>query len=241
MCNLFASGARQTSCISENYSMDRDAASATSLPRTLKRGSHHNMIRSRAVYILRRMHVNSLFVAIGSSCKILPNGPLQQTGEWWQAGRRPQIVGRALSPEIERAFFERINVADHQDHYETEHAPEDDAALFDRVSVKHRPGIHENNFEIEKDKEHRDEIKLHTESRMSFALRNHPAFVRSIFCWCAFAGFAYQDTNEQRRSGEQNRYDDLQENWQIFVQHPGTLPKPIRRPAPLTLRRQDGH
>jgi hypothetical protein len=73
----------------------------------------------------------------------------------WQAARRLQIVRRALSPEIERAFFERVGVANHQNRDETEHAPEDQAALFDRVPINHCPRIHENNLEIEKDKEHR--------------------------------------------------------------------------------------
>ena len=57
--------------------------------------------------------------------------------------------------ELERAFFERVNVAHHQDRNKTEHAPEDESALLDRVSVNHCPGIHEDDLEVEKDKEHR--------------------------------------------------------------------------------------
>ena len=66
------------------------------------------------------------------------------------------VVLISLFLEIERPFFQRVNVAHHQDRDETKHAPENDSALFDCVPVNHRPRIHEYDFEVEQDEEHRD-------------------------------------------------------------------------------------
>src|SRR4030095_4211989 len=129
---------------------------------------------------------------------------------------------RALFLELECALFERVNVAHHQDRNKTEHAPEDESALLDRVSVNHRPGIHEDNFEIEEDKEHRHQIKLHAEPRMSFTLRHHTALVSGIFGPGAFSACPHQNADQQRGAGKEYRYYDLHENWQIFAQHPGS-------------------
>lgn len=146
--------------------------------------------------------------------------------------------------EVERALFERVNVAHHQDRNKTEHAPEDEPALLDRVFVNHRPGIHENDLEVEKDKEHRDEIKLHAESRMPFPLRNHTAFVRGVFGSGALSACSNQNADEQRRAGKEYRYNNLQENRQIFAQHP-EVPAEAKaglvRISLFILRRRDGH
>src|SRR5437667_12496815 len=83
----------------------------------------------------------------------------------------------ALFLKVQGPLFERVNVAHHQDRDEAERAPEDHATLFDCVSVNHRPRIHEDDLEVEKNEEHRHEIKLHTETRLPFTLRDHPAFV----------------------------------------------------------------
>src|SRR4029450_413186 len=129
-------------------------------------------------------------------------------------------VVRSLSFEVERALFERVNVAHHQDRNKTENAPEDEAVLLDRVFVNSRPGIHENDLEVEKDEEHRHEIELHAEPRMAFALRHHTAFVSGIFGSCALSACSNQNTDQQCRAGKEYCYNNLQENRQIFAQHP---------------------
>src|SRR5207248_9872435 len=126
---------------------------------------------------------------------------------------------RDLLSEIERAFFQRVNVADHQDADEAEHAPEDHAAVRDRFFVNDRPRIHEHDLEIEQDEEHGDEIELHAKARLSLALRNHPAFVGSVFRRRASPGFSEQHADEKRRRGESDCDNDLQENRQIFLNH----------------------
>src|SRR5207237_1250827 len=103
----------------------------------------------------------------------------------------------ALFSEIERAFFEGVHVANHQDGNKTEHAPEDRAALLDRVPVNDRPRIHKHDLEIEQDEEHCHNIELNAEPRLPFALRNHPAFIRGVFRSRASSALAYEDTDEQ--------------------------------------------
>src|SRR5437762_11218771 len=102
-----------------------------------------------------------------------------------------------LFSEIERAFFEGVRVANHQDGNKAEHAPEDRAALLDRVAVNDRPRIHKHDLEVEQDEEHCHNVELNAEARLPFALRNHPAFIRSIFRSCASSAFAYENTDEQ--------------------------------------------
>src|SRR5260370_36494223 len=80
-----------------------------------------------------------------------------------------------LLSKIERAFFERVNVAHHQNRDEAEHAPENHAAVCDRFLVNDRPRIHEHDLEVEKNEQHRHEIEFHAETRLSPALRNHSA------------------------------------------------------------------
>src|SRR5215831_6388613 len=103
-----------------------------------------------------------------------------------------------LFSEIERAFFEGVHVANHQDGNKAEHAPEDRAALLDRVAVNDCPRIHEHNLEIEQDEEHGHHIELDAEPRLLFSLRNHSAFIRGVFRSRASPAFAYQDTDDQR-------------------------------------------
>src|ERR1051326_2458043 len=119
--------------------------------------------------------------------------------------------------EIEGTLLQRINVTDHQDRDEAEHAPEDHAAVRDRFFVNDRPWIHEDDLEIEQDEEHRHEIELHAEARTSFALRNHSAFVGSVLRASPSPGFAEQNANRQRRTGEADCNNDLQEDRQIFL------------------------
>src|SRR4029450_2106439 len=140
-------------------------------------------------------------------------------------------VVRSLSFEVERALFERVNVAHHQDRNKTEHAPEDEPVLLDRVFVNYRPGIHENDLEVEKDEEHRHEIELHAKPRMAFALRHHTAFVSGVFSSCALSACSNQNTDQQCRAGKEYCYNNLQENRQIFAQHLESLA--VLTPVPL--------
>src|SRR5438093_13609980 len=89
---------------------------------------------------------------------------------------------------VENAFSQRVNVSDHEDGNETEHAPENDRVPMDHVAINHRPRVHEYDFEVEQNEEHRDQVKLYAESRLRFADRYHPAFIRRISDPIAAAG-----------------------------------------------------
>jgi len=134
-----------------------------------------------------------------------------------QRGKLQQWILTALSLKIQSAFFDCVSVPHHQDRDEAEHAPEDDAALPDCVAVHDCPRVHEHDFNVEQDKKHRHDIKPHAEARLAFTLGDHAAFVCRILGRRTFSAFAYQHTDNQRGSGEKDGYNDLQENWQIFV------------------------
>jgi hypothetical protein len=124
---------------------------------------------------------------------------------------------RDLPFKIQGALFDCVSVAHHQDCDEAEHAPENNAALPDGVAVHDCPRVHEHDLDVEQDKKHRHHVKLHAEARLAFTLRDHAAFVRRILGWRTLSAFAYEHTDNQRGSGEEDGYEDLQENRQIFA------------------------
>src|SRR5438552_16871259 len=92
------------------------------------------------------------------------------TGQSRGPGALSIFVSIVLLPKIERAFFERVNIAHHQDRNEAQHAPKDYAAVRDRFLVNDRPRIHEHDLEVEEDEQHRHQIELHAEARLNLAL-----------------------------------------------------------------------
>ena len=77
------------------------------------------------------------------------------------------------------------------------------------LAINHRPRVHEYDFEVEQNEEHRDQVKLYAESRLRFADRYHPAFIRRIFDPIAAAGLTQKNADDQSRGGETDRDDDL--------------------------------
>src|SRR5947208_12559774 len=73
-----------------------------------------------------------------------------------------------LSLPVENTFSQRVNVSDHEDGNETEHAPENDWVPMNHVTINHRPRVHKHDLEIEKNEEHGDQIKPYAESRLRF-------------------------------------------------------------------------
>src|SRR6478735_6428677 len=110
---------------------------------------------------------------------------------------------------IKHAFSQRVNVSEHENGNETEHAPENDRVPMDHVAINHRPRIHEYDFEIEQNEEHRDQVKLYAESRLRFADGDHPAFISRSFDPTAAAGLTQKHADDQSRAGETDRDDDL--------------------------------
>ena len=89
----------------------------------------------------------------------------------------------------------------------------------DRLLVNDRPRIHEDDLEIEEDEEHRDQVELHAEARLRFALRHHAAFVGGVFYAISPAGSAQQHADEQSGDGESDRHQNVEENRKIFAEH----------------------
>src|ERR1044072_4036100 len=88
------------------------------------------------------------------------------------ASRRVSALPPLILP-VEDAVSQRVNVSDHEDGNETEHAPENDRMPTDHVAINHRPRVHEHDLEIEKNEEHRDQIKPYAQPRLRFTDRYH--------------------------------------------------------------------
>src|SRR5438132_9499002 len=111
-------------------------------------------------------------------------------------------AGRPSALRIRDAFSQRVKVSEHENRNETEHAPENDRVPMDHVAINHRPRVHEYDFEIEQNEEHRDQVKLYAESRLRFADRYHPAFIRRIYDPIAEARLTQNHADDQSRDGE---------------------------------------
>ena len=90
--------------------------------------------------------------------------------------------GVRLGFPVEGALHDGIDVADGEDGDEAEHTKEDGGgvSLGDEVAIDDRPGIHENDLDIEEDEEHRDEVKLDTEAGLGVAGGGDSAFVSGV-------------------------------------------------------------
>src|SRR5436305_6012367 len=71
---------------------------------------------------------------------------------------------------VENTFSQRVNVSDHEDGNETEHAPENDRVPMNNVTLKHPPREHKNNLEIEKNKKNGDQKKTSNKSRLGLTV-----------------------------------------------------------------------
>ncbi len=73
----------------------------------------------------------------------------------------PAGGGRGLTFPVQRALGDRVDVTEEQDHHEASNhkAPRMPTPCCATKSFfeDHRPRIHENNLDIEKDEKHRDE------------------------------------------------------------------------------------
>jgi len=130
--------------------------------------------------------------------------PQKVKGGWRGSARRPPS---ALP--IKHAFSQRVNVSDHENGNETKHAPENDRVPMDHFPINHRPRVHEYDFEVEQNEEHRDQVKLYAKSRLRFTDRYHPAFIRRIFDPIAASSLPQKHADDQSRGGETDRDDDL--------------------------------
>ena len=120
---------------------------------------------------------------------------------------------------VEGALHDGIDVANGEDADKAEHTKEDGGgvALGDEVAIDDRPGIHENDLDIEEDEEHRDEVKLDTEAGLGVAGGGDSAFVSGVFGGVCFGGFAEENAGDESGGGEADGDDDLEKDGKVFA------------------------
>src|ERR1035437_450616 len=119
---------------------------------------------------------------------------------------------------VQRALLPGVDMSDFEDRQKCERAEEHlqaDAALtdrFDQIAKNRGPSEKENDFDVEQDEQHRDQVKLHTETRVRLGQRWHAALVRAVFDRVVRAFLAQKrwQGNADRRetSGDQHQKSD---------------------------------
>src|SRR6266576_1407893 len=138
-------------------------------------------VKSRAIRP-RQPEVPKVIICCCMLCCVLRSA-------WWWGRDTQHVPSRSVFP-VESLFLERVNVTDEQDGQKTYHRSENQIAggrISQHLPIDDCPGIQKNHFDIEEDKEHRDQVKLHRQSRAAFADRNHAALVSRILGSVAFA------------------------------------------------------
>jgi hypothetical protein len=136
-----------------------------------------------------------------------------------------QLHDGPLTLPVERALFYRVNESDHQYNHEPKHAAENGPRIeiINIVAVHHGPRVHEHDLDIEQNKQHRDQVEFHTESRLGITLGDHAAFVGRILSGVAFTGATQDYAGEQCHASESDRDDHLQQDWEVILYHRDVL------------------
>ena len=124
--------------------------------------------------------------------------------------------GETLRVPRKSAFFERVNVGYREECSEAGHTPEHHGILADEVCEADGPWIHENDFDVEDDEEHGDEVKLNAEAWCAFSDGEHSTFVRSFLSLAIGAFFTEQDAEPEGGDSEANRDNGLENDWKII-------------------------
>src|SRR2546422_1032260 len=100
--------------------------------------------------------------------------------------RQPDVPNLIISSAfpVKSALLQRINVTHKKHPQERKHRTQNHACvLLQHLLVNHRPGIKKYYFDVEKNEQHCDEVKLYRHSPAAFADGEHAAFVRRILDW----------------------------------------------------------
>ena len=81
------------------------------------------------------------------------------------------------------------------------------------------PRVHEDDFDIEDDEEHGDEVEFDGEAWGSFADWQHAAFVGGVLGGVAAGGAAEDDAEGKGDGGETDGDEDLEEDWEEIGRH----------------------
>ena len=116
----------------------------------------------------------------------------------------------ALFFPVQRPLLEGIDVPNHENGYEAEHAPKDQLALDDHFLEDDCPGVHEHDFQIEQNEKHGDQVKLHAEAWLRFPLWYHSAFVGSVLNSRSPSSHSQKHTDEQGGNCKTDCNSDVQ-------------------------------
>jgi len=124
---------------------------------------------------------------------------------------------------VEGTFFHSVNVAHEEDSEERNHGTKYHVAsgrIGQHLAVNDSPREHKNDFDIEKDEEHSDEIKLHAEAGVGLANGEHAAFVGDILgpgANPAFGGEVSGDDGKYQCSKSKGDGDaQKHQNWKVL-------------------------
>ena len=123
---------------------------------------------------------------------------------------------------VEGAFSPSVGIGDAENDDEAEGEAEDGGAVGgDVVFVDGGPGIEEDDFDVEEDEEHGDDVEFDAEAGLGVAEGEHAALVSAVFHGVAAGGFASKSGEDQGGDGETGCDDDLEEDGGVVFQHEG--------------------
>jgi hypothetical protein len=126
--------------------------------------------------------------------------------------------GPSIFP-IERLFLQRVKVADEQNQEKRNHRAENHIprrVVGEHVPINDRPRKKKNDFDVEQDEQHSDEIKFDGKARASFADGIRAAFVGGVFCFGARGEFAEQEGQCQNSDRETNGGGEQNQNRNVL-------------------------
>lgn len=126
---------------------------------------------------------------------------------------------RNLGLPVKGAFFQGVDVSDSEDGGEASEAPEDHRAFLNHVSEDESPRVREDNFDVEDDEEHGDDVEFYTEARGALTDRKHSALVWSVLHFRITAFFTEENTEDESNGGEANRRERLEDDGKVVGQH----------------------
>ena len=136
-------------------------------------------------------------------------------------GTRRAYPSEKSALPVKRLFLERVQITGKQNQQERNHRSQNQIArgvVGQHVAINHRPRIHEDHFDVEKDEQHGHQIKLHREPHAALANGVLAALVGGVLGLSAFAVFAEQDGYHERARGEANGGDKQHQHWNVLGQ-----------------------
>ena len=127
--------------------------------------------------------------------------------------------GVSLGLPVKGAFLQRVDVSHRKNTCKAGKAPEDHRAFLDRIAEGEGPWVGEDDFDIEDDEEHRDEVELHAEAGSAFTDGKQSSLVRSVLHLGIASLFSKENTEAERDGGEADGDDSLEDDGCVVGEH----------------------